>query len=298
MKVTWALCALALGTASGWAAADTLKKMAETRRVVLGVRESGAPLSYALGAGRYTGYHVELCERIVAGMKRDLKLPALAVDYQPVTSANRMPLVRNGTVDLECGTTTNNEARLKEVAFALTTFVTEVRMAVNAKSGILSFAQLEGKNVVVTSGSSAVKNLRLHKKAAGINFQEVYGKDTGESFLLLSTGRADAFVDDNNILAGNIASSKEPGEFKLAGEVLAVEPVAIMLRKDDPDFKKAVDTQLAALMKNGELASLYTRWFVDPIPPRNTALNLPMSDALRQLIDKPNDNPAEAYQAK
>jgi glutamate/aspartate transport system substrate-binding protein len=287
-----------LAAGAGPASADTLRKLADSGRIAMGVRDSGAPLSYALGAGRYTGYHVELCERVIAGLREAQRLPALAIDYQPVTSSNRIPLVRNGTVDLECGTTTNNAARQKEVAFALTTYVTEVRLAVAAKSGIASIAQLQGRTVVVTSGSSAVKTARLHKKAAGVEFQEVYGKDTGDSFLLLQTGRADAWIDDDNILAGNIASARTPGDFRIAGETFAVEPIAIMLRRDDPAFKAAVDAQLRRLMADGELAKLYDKWFVQPIPPRNAALNLPMSAALRQAIAAPNDNPSEAYQAR
>ncbi|MFM9927586.1 amino acid ABC transporter substrate-binding protein [Variovorax sp. H27-G14] len=289
--------AFALLTASA-AHADTLQKIADTRTIVMGVRDSGAPLSYSLGDGRYSGYHVELCERIVAGLQRELKLPQLAIKYQVVSSSNRIPLVQNGGVDMECGTTSNNTARLGEVAFALTTFVTEVRMAVNAKSGITSVAQLDGKNVTVTTGSTAVKTLRLHKKAASINFQEVYGKDTGDSFLLLETGRADAMVDDDNILAGNIAAAKNPADFRIVGETLAVEPIAIMIRKNDAAFKKVVDQQIEALMKSGELGKIYEKWFISPIPPRNVSLNLPMSATLRKLVAAPNDLPAEAYLPK
>ena len=300
MKTTYALlqaAALALVTVTG-AQADTLQKMAETRRVVIGVRDAGAPLSYTLGNGRYVGYHVELCEKAIAGIRRQLKLPELNIQYQPVTSSNRIPLVQNGTVDLECGTTTNNLARQKDVAFALTTFVTEVRMAVNVKSGISSVAQLAGKTVTTTSGSSAVKTLRLHKRAEGLEFKEVMGKDYGESFLLLESGRADAMVIDDNILAGNIATAKNPKDFQIVGETLAVEPIAIMLRKDEPAFKAAVDAQLADLMQNGELVRIYNKWMLAPIPPRNITLNLPMSAALKALVAHPNDNPAESYAAK
>lgn len=296
MKHALALCAIAVAAATT-AHADTIQKMTEGKRVVLGVRESGAPLSYTLGAGRFAGYHVELCERIVAGMQRELKLPELEIHYQPVTSTNRMPLVQNGTVDLECGTTSNNAARQKEVAFAMTTFVTEVRMAVNVRSGITSVAQLEGKTVAVTAGSTAVKTLRLHKRGSAVNFNELYGKDTGDTFLLLESGRADAMVDDNNILAGNITSSREPQNFRIVGETLSVEPIAIMLRKDDPAFKKAVDAQLMAMMKSGDVSKLYAKWFLSPIAPKGLVLNLPMSSALRQAISQPNNNPAESYRA-
>lgn len=278
--------------------ADTLKKIADSKTVVMGVRDSGAPLSYTLGNGQYVGYHVELCDKIISGIRRQLKLTELSVRYVPVTSTNRLPLVQNGTVDLECGTTTNNLARQKDVAFGLTTFVTEVRMAVNAKSGITSVAQLAGKVVATTTGSTAVKTLRLHKRAAALDFKEIYGKDHGESFLLLETGRADAMVIDDNILAGNIAAAKNPQDFKIVGEVLAVEPIAIMFRKDDPAFKKAVDDQLATMMKSGELTKTYNKWLVEPIPPRNVGMKLPMSPTLKELVARPNDKPAESYQAK
>jgi glutamate/aspartate transport system substrate-binding protein len=295
----FAACSLgvmALATASG-ANADTLRKMTDTQRVVIGVRDSGAPLSYTLGDGKYVGYHVELCEKAIAGIRRKLKLPELSIQYLPVTSANRMALVQNGTVDMECGTTTNNLARQKEVAFAVTTFITNVRMAVNVKSGITSVAQLGGKTVTTTSGSAAVKTLRLHKRAAAVDFKEIYGKDHGETFLLLESGRADAMVIDDNILAGNIATSKNPKDFKIVGETLAVEPIAIMFRKDDPAFKQAVDEQITTMMKSGELAKTYNRWLVEPIPPRSIAMNLPMTPSLKALVARPNDNPAESYQA-
>ena len=290
------LGAMALATASG-ASADTLKKMTDTQRVVIGVRDSGAPLSYTLGDGKYVGYHVELCEKAIAGIRRKLKLPELTIQYLPVTSANRMALVQNGTVDMECGTTTNNLVRQKEVAFAITTFITSVRMAVNVKSGITSVAQLGGKTVTTTSGSAAVKTLRLHKRAAAVDFKEIYGKDHGETFLLLESGRADAMVIDDNILAGNIATSKNPKDFRIVGETLAVEPIAIMFRKDDPAFKQAVDEQITTMMKSGELAKTYNRWLVEAIPPRSIAMNLPMTPSLKALVARPNDNPAESYQA-
>jgi glutamate/aspartate transport system substrate-binding protein len=287
-----------LNIAAGAASADTLSKLAESKKLVVGARESGAPLSYTLGGGRFAGYHVELCERVIAGLKKSLKLPELEVVYQPVTSSNRIPLVQNGTVDLECGTTSNTAARQAQVAFAVTTFVTEVRMAVNAKSGITSVAQLGGKTVAATTGSTAVKTVRLQKRAASVDFQELYGKDTADAFLLLESGRADAMVDDDNILMGLIASSKAPKDFKIVGETLSIEPIAIMLRKDDPAFKQAIDAQLTMLIRSGDLEAIYRKWFLEPIAPKGISLNLPMSESLKAAIAKPNDNPAEAYQAK
>jgi glutamate/aspartate transport system substrate-binding protein len=215
-----------------------------------------------------------------------------------VTSQNRIPLVQNGTVDIECGSTTNNATRQKDVSFAVTTFVTEVRTAVKANSGITSVAQLNGKNVATTTGTTSVQTLRKNERAQNASFKEIYGKDHSDSFLLLESGRADAFVMDDNILAGLIANAKNPADFKIVGEVLSVEPIAIMFRKDDPKFKKAVDDAILAKMKNGELAKLYAKWFTSPIPPKNTNVNLAMGNTLKGLMAAPNDKPMEDYAKK
>ncbi|MEW6099247.1 MAG: amino acid ABC transporter substrate-binding protein [Pseudomonadota bacterium] len=297
MKKSLLILAAAL-MAAGVAQADTLKKIKETGKVVMGVRESSQPLSYTLGSGKYVGYHVEICERVLADIRKQLGLSQLTVEYTPVTSQNRIPLVQNGTVDIECGSTTNNQARQQQVAFALTTYVTEVRMAVNAKSGITSINQLNGKTVVTTTGTTSVQHLRKHERASGIDFKEIYGKDHADSFLILESGRADAFVMDDNLLAGLIATSKSPSDFKIVGEVLSVEPIAIMMRKDDPAFKKAVDDSIRNMMKSGEINKLYDKWFMQPIPPKNVSVSLPMGGTLKAAIANPNDNPMEAYAKK
>jgi glutamate/aspartate transport system substrate-binding protein len=222
----------------------------------------------------------------------------LDIKYQPVTSQNRIPLVQNGTVDIECGSTTNNATRQKDVSFAVTTYVEEVRIAAKADSGITSISQLNGKKVATTTGTTSVQLLRKHEKATGVNFEEVFGKDHADSFLLLESGRADAFVMDGQILAGNIAKAKNPAEFKIVGEVLSVEPIAIMLRKDDPAFKKAVDDSLKAMMKSGEIGRVYDKWFVQPIPPANKPIGLPASEGTRTAWANPNDKPAEDYAKK
>lgn len=297
MKKSLLILAAAL-MAAGVAQADTLKKIKETGKVVMGVRESSQPLSYTLGSGKYVGYHVEICERVLADIRKQLGLSQLTVEYTPVTSQNRIPLVQNGTVDIECGSTTNNQARQQQVAFALTTYVTEVRMAVNAKSGITSINQLNGKTVVTTTGTTSVQHLRKHERASGIDFKEIYGKDHADSFLILESGRADAFVMDDNLLAGLIATSKSPSDFKIVGEVLSAEPIAIMMRKDDPAFKKAVDDSIRNMMKSGEINKLYDKWFMQPIPPKNVSVSLPMGGTLKAAIANPNDNPMEAYAKK
>lgn len=287
--------ALALLIASGTIQADTLKKIKDSGAVTMGVRESSGALSYTLGDGKYAGFHVEICQRVLADLQKQLGLAKLDIQYQLVTAQNRIPLVQNGTVDIECGSTTNNAARQKDVAFAVTTYVEEVRIAVKADSGINSIAQLDGKNVATTTGTTSVQLLRKHEKATGVNFKEVFGKDHADSFLLLESGRADAFVMDGQILAGNIAKSKNPAGFKIVGEVLAVEPIAIMLRKDDAPFKQAVDASIKGLMKFGDIAKLYDRWFMEPIPPAQVKVGLPASQATRQAWANPNDKSVEEY---
>jgi len=293
-----AVLALAASTLLALAAqADTLSKVKESGVVTMGVRDSSGALSYTLGDGKYAGYHVEICQRIIGNMEKAVG-KKLEVKYQSVTSQNRIPLVQNGTVDIECGSTTNNTARQRDVAFVVTTYVEEVRIAVKAASGISSIAQLNGKNVATTTGTTSVQLLRKHERANGVDFKEVFGKDHADSFLLLESGRADAFVMDGQILAGNIATAKNPGDFRIVGEVLNVEPIAIMLRKDDPAFKKLADDTVAALAKSGELAKMYDKWFVQPIPPKNTRVGLPASDATKAAWANLNDKPAEDYAKK
>lgn len=282
----------------GVAQADTLKKIKDSGTITLGVRESSGALAYTLGDGKYVGFHTQMAEKIVSDLRKQLGLSSLTVKYQPVTSQNRIPLVQNGTVDLECGSTTNNTARQKDVAFAVTTYVEEVRIAVKANSGITSIAQLAGKKVATTTGTTSVQTLRKHERAAGVNFEEVFGKDHADSFLLLESGRADAFVMDGQILAGNISKAKNPADFKIVGEVLSVEPISCMIRKDDPAFKKAVDDSIKAQIQDGSLAKLYDKWFMQPIPPANTKVGLPMSDATKAAWANPNDKPMEDYAKK
>jgi glutamate/aspartate transport system substrate-binding protein len=279
---------------AGAAHADTLKKFKDSGVATMGVRESSGALSFTLGDGKFAGFHVEICQRVLADVEKAVGRK-LEVKYQPVTSQNRIPLVQNGTVDIECGSTTNNATRQKDVSFAVTTYVEEVRIAVKAASGITSIAQLNGKKVATTTGTTSVQLLRKHERAANVSFDEVFGKDHADSFLLLESGRADAFVMDGQILAGNIAKSKAPADYKIVGEVLSVEPIAIMIRKDDPAFKKAVDDSIVAMMKSGEIAKLYDKWFMQPIPPANTKVGLPLSDATKSAWANPNTKPMEEY---
>ncbi len=297
MNLKVALLAAMVFLASS-ATANTLNKIKETGTLTMGIRESSYPLSYLDDKQQPIGYHIDICHRLVDAIKTKLGLPALKLAYQPVTSQNRIPLVTNGTVDIECGSTTNNEARQKQVAFAPTTFVTNVRMAVKKSSGIRGLDELNGKPVATTTGTTSVQLMRAHERGKHLNFKEVYGKDHADSFLLLETDRAVAFVMDDNLLAGLIATSKAPNDYAIVGEILNVEPIAIMLRKDDAPFKALVDETVGALLKNGEVEKLYTKWFLSPIPPRNVNLNFPMSSKLRELMKAPSDAPAEAYNPK
>ncbi|MBM3349852.1 MAG: amino acid ABC transporter substrate-binding protein [Betaproteobacteria bacterium] len=277
---------------------STLDKIRSTGVVTMGVRESSGALSYTLGDGKYAGFHVEICNDVLRNIQKQLNMKTLDIKYTPVTSQNRIPLLQNGTVDIECGSTTNNATRQKDVAFAVTTYVEEIRIAVKANSGITSLNQLNGKKVATTTGTTSVQLLRKHERATGVNFEEVFGKDHADSFLLLESGRADAFVMDGSILAGNIANAKNPSDYRIVGEVIAVEPIAIMMRKDDPSFKKAVDTSIIRMMKDGTLAKLWDKWFLQPIPPKNARVGLALSESTKQAWSNPNDRPAEDYQKK
>ena len=280
------------------ASSATLDKIKSTGAVTMGVRESSIPMSYTTGDSRFDGFHVEVCRMILNDIKAKLGLSTLRINYQPVTAQNRIPLVQNGTVDIECGTTTNNTARQRDVSFANTLYVEEVRIAVKANSGINSISQLAGKKVATTTGTTSVQILRRHEKATGVNFDEVFGKDHADSFLLLESGRADAFVMDGSILAGNIANSRNPKDFKIVGEVLSTEPIAIMVRKDDPQFKADVNAAIAKIVANGGMPKLWDKWFLKPIPPKNSVVGLELSPATKNAWANLNDRPAEDYQKK
>ncbi len=281
------LCVAAPATAQELT--GTLKKVKESATLVMGIRESSLPLSYLDDKQQPVGYHIEICNRIADAVKAQLKLQSLKVQHQPVTSQNRIPLMTNGTIDIECGSTTNSLDRQKQVAFAVTTFVTNVRMAVKKASGITSLAQLGGKPVATTTGTTSVQLMRAHEKGKNLDFKEVYGKDHADSFLMLETDRAVAFVMDDNLLAGLIVNSKNPADYAIVGESLRQEPIAIMLRKDDAPFKKVADDTIMAMMKSGELEKLYEKWFTKPIPPKGVNLAFPMSAETKEAIKNPND---------
>lgn len=273
---------------------DTLAKIKSSGSITLGVRESSG-LGYTLGNGKYVGFHTEMAENIAADLQKTVGAAKLDVKYQPVTSQNRIPLVVNGTVDLECGSTTNDLNRQKDVDFANTTYVEQVRIAVKASSGINDVKDLNGKTVATTTGTTSVQLLRQNKRAEGIDFKNIMGKDHADSFLLLETGRADAFVMDGSILAGNISKSKNPKDFKIVGEPLSTEPIACMVRKNDAAFLKAVNDSIARQVKDGTLLKLWDKWFLQPVPPANVAVGLPLSEATKHAWENPNNKPKEDY---
>ena len=282
----------ALGSpAMAQAGNDTLAKIRSSGKAVIGVREASPPMAYALGANtNFTGYHVELCERIIRKL-----VPQARLEYFAMTPQNTMPLVQNGTVDIGCGPATNNLTRQQQVAFAVTTYLSQVRMAVRADSGITDWKQLDGKTVSATTGTTAVQLLRRLERDLDIKINVAQQKDNLESLMSVENDRAAAFVLDDNLLAGVVANSRDPKLYKLAGTSLQSEPIALLFRKDDPAFKQAVDGELKAMMASGEMAKHYDKWFMQPIPPRNVSLNLPLSDELKALFAKPNDEPIESY---
>ena len=273
---------------------DTLKKIKDAGVITMGVRDGSGAMSFTTGPGKFTGFHVEICERVIADIKKLALIDKLEVRYQLVTPQNRIPLVQNGTVDIECGTTTNNATRQKDVAFAPTLYIEEVRIAVKVNSPIKSTSQLAGKTVAATTGSTSVQLLRRLKSDA----TELAAKDNSDGFLLLETGRAEAFVADGQILATLISKSKDPGQYKLLDEILSTEPIAIMLPKGDAAFKKAVDQSVVAMAKSGEVARIYDKWFLKPIPPQNVIVGLPASETTRAAWANPSDKPMEEYAAR
>ena len=284
---------LAAGVVNAQSLDGTLKKVKETGAITIGHRESSIPFSYLDANQKPIGYSMDLCAKVVEAVKAELKLPNLEVKYVPVTSQNRLPLVEGGTVDLECGSTTNSVARQKQVDFGVATFVTNVKTLVKANSGIKDIDSLNGKAVVTTQGTTSDSLIKKHEKGANINFNNVYGKDHADSFLMVKTDRASAFVMDDILLAGLVANSDNPKDYAIVGSTLRQEPYGIMFRKNDPAFKGLVDKVLKSLMKSGEINKMYAKWFTSPIPPKNINLNFPMSAELKAAIANPTDKGVE-----
>ena len=286
---------LALCAGAAHAQQDTLDKMQATHSITVGAREASGVMSLTTGNGKYTGFHVEICERALQQIQRDLQLPKLDIQYQMVTAQNRIPLMKNGTVDVVCGTTTNNATRQQEVDFAPTLYVEEVRMAVATSSGAQQLSDLKGQTVAATTGTTSVTLLRKHDREANLGLNVLMSKDNAECILLLDTGRAAACVADGQILAAGISRLRNPDQYAIVGDALSVEPIAIMLNKHSPKFKQAFDAKITAMIASGEVAQIYDKWFMQPVAPATRAINLPPSAATRAAWAQPNNKPLEAY---
>jgi glutamate/aspartate transport system substrate-binding protein len=269
---------------------DTLSKIKGSGVINLGGRDGSFPFSYKINAGDHPiGFSADLCMKVVDAVKAKLGMPNLKVEYTIVTPTNRIPLVQNGTVDLECSTTTNTTARQQQVDFAPSHFVAGVGALVKKSSGITTFEELEGKTVATVAGSTAIQLLRAYRKNEKAEFNEVSAKDSTDTFLLLQSGRAQALILDDVQLAGLAATSASPNDYVILKERLRSEPYGFFFRKNDPDFKSLVDQTLTQLMKSGQINELYAKWFTKSVPPRGVNLNFPMTDAVREVYANPNN---------
>lgn len=273
---------------------DEQKKIKDSGTIVLGHRDASIPFSY-LGndPSQPIGYSHDLQLKVVEALKKELKLPSLKVKYNLVTSQTRIPLVQNGTVDLECGSTTNNLERQKQVDFSVGIFEIGTRLLTKKTSGISDFPDLKGKNVVTTAGTTSERLLKAMNVEKQLSMNIISAKDHGESFLMLESGRAAAFMMDDALLYGEMAKAKNPADWVVTGKPQSFEIYGCMVRKGDAAFKKVVDDAIVATYKSGEINKIYNKWFQQPIPPKGLNLNFPMSDELKQLITKPTDKSAE-----
>ncbi len=268
----------------------TLKKIKETGAITLGHRDSSIPFSYYDDRQQVVGYAMDLCNRIVAAVKDNLKLAKLDVKLNPVTSATRIPLIANGTVDLECGSTTNNLDRQKQVSFTITHFVTANRFVSKKARNFKTVEDLAGKTVVSTSGTTNIKQITEIGAKKGLNLNILAAKDHAEAFLMVETDRAVAFVMDDILLYSLVAGSKTPDAYVISADALSVEPYGIMLRREDAPFKKVVDEAMIATYKGGAINAIYDKWFLKPVPPKGINLNVPMSDSFKKVVASPTDS--------
>jgi glutamate/aspartate transport system substrate-binding protein len=270
-------------------ASPTLEKVRRTGILSLGHRESSIPFSYYDDRQQVVGYSHELMLLAVEAVQRELKLARLQVKLTPVTSQNRIPLVQNGTIDLECGSTTNNLERQRQVAFSNTIFIVSTRLLTRKDSGIGDFPALAGKNVVTTAGTTSERLLRKLNEEKGLRMNVISARDHGEAFLILESGRAAAFMMDDALLAGEMAKARRPRDWHIVGTPQSREAYGCMLRKDDAGFKRVVDDAIAEAMRSGAAEKLYRKWFQAPIPPKGLNLDLPLGDDMKELFRHPND---------
>jgi glutamate/aspartate transport system substrate-binding protein len=289
--ITLILAALALSVAAPAAAQEgTLKKIKDSGSITIGHRDGSIPFSYYDDQQKPVGYAVDLCLRIADAVKSELRMPRLDVKYQLVTSANRIPLMANGTIDLECGSTTNNLARQEQVWFTITHFVTANRWIAKKSANIRSLADLKGKTIVSTAGTTNIKQITEINGAQNLGMNIISANGHPEAFQMVETGRAVAFVMDDILLYSLAAQSRTPADYAISAEALSVEPYGIMLRKDDAAFKKVVNAAMTNIYKSGQINAIYEKWFQKPIPPRGINLNIPMSDQFRKVVANPTDS--------
>jgi glutamate/aspartate transport system substrate-binding protein len=290
VKRSLALLATLAFAATAAAQDGTLKKIKDSGAITIGHRDASVPFSYYDDKQQPVGYAMDLCARIVEAVKKEVGAPNLKVNYQLVTSANRIPLMANGTIDLECGSTTNNLARQEQVWFATTHFVTANRYVTKRASKIGKLADLKGKTIVSTAGTTNIKQITEINGEQKLGMNIISANGHAEAFQMVETGRAVAFVMDDILLFGLVAQSRSPKDYVISAEALSVEPYGIMLRKDDAAFKKVVNGAINALYKSGEISKIYDKWFLQPIPPKNINLNVPMSAQFKKVVANPTDS--------
>ena len=284
------LAALGSNAAGAEELTGTLKKIKDSGTITLGHREASMPFSYYDDNQQVVGYAMDLCDRVVGAIKKELKLDKLEVKLNPVTSSTRIPLIANGTVDLECGSTTNNLDRQKQVAFTITHFVTANRFASKKSANLKTVDDLKGKTIISTSGTTNIKQITEINGQRNLGLNILAAKDHAEAFLTVETDRAAAFVMDDIILYSLVASAKTPSDYVISADPLSVEPYGIMLRRDDPAFKKVVDNAMTAIYKSGEINAIYDKWFLKPIPPKGINLNVPMGASFKKVVANPTDS--------
>src|SRR5687767_1338125 len=297
MKRTLALLA-ALAVALPVAAQEgTLKKIKDSGAITIGHRDASLPFSYYDDKQQPIGYSMDLCAKIIDAVKAELKMPSIKTNYQLVTSANRIPLMANGTIDLECGSTTNNIPRQEQVWFTMTHFVTANRWVAKKSSNVKKLGDLKGKTVVSTAGTTNIKQITEINAAQNLGMNIISANGHPEAFQMVETGRAVAFVMDDILLAGLVAQSRTPGDYEISADALSVEPYGIMVRKDDRAFKAVADRAMTQVYKSGQIRAIYEKWFQKPVPPKGVNLALPLAPAFQKVVATPTDSgDPKAYQ--
>jgi glutamate/aspartate transport system substrate-binding protein len=290
-KLPLALALLAFVAAPALAQdSGTLKKVKDSGTITIGYRDASIPFSYLNDQQQPIGYAMDICSRIVDAVKTKLNMPNLKVALNPLTSSTRIPLMANGTIDLECGSTTNNAERKKQVDFGMTYFVIKYRYVAKKSANMDTIADLKGQTVVSTAGTTDIKALNELNSSQNMGMSILSANDHPAAFLMVETGRAKAFLMDDILLYGLVANSKNPGEFHVSSASLGVEPYSLMLRRDDPEFKKLVDDTMTRIYKSGDIEKIYNKWFMSAIPPKGINLNFPISDSLRKVFANPTDS--------